>query len=243
MSETTHASPKQVRMSAVQAAIAKTKMATAKLWNPWPQVLGDDVDIRTLKVAAGGGSVPEIIPDGQRFSELKAVHLARMGTEAGLGEPVTEATFSEAREKLRHKYVATGRANYRGLVSANCTLFACCVIGMLADQPKLLGSGVKVELLNFLDTTGGGGHAYVVVGRAEGDVKKIGSYGPDCFFIDQWYARHQSSALGARGVKDATPGQESNPFWDLDFYAFMDDETFPVVKLTFTSDDLLKLGT
>lgn len=242
MSQSTHTTPKQARMAAVQTAIGKTKMTTAKLWNPWPQLLDDDVVIKRLEVAAGGGNVPEIIPDGQRFSDLKPVRLSVIGREAGLGGPVTESTFAEAREKIKSKYVATGRANYRGLASANCTLFACCVIGMLADQPKLLGSGVKVELINFRDTTGGAGHAYVVVGRAEGDVGDIKTYGSDCFFVDQWYARHKSGTPGVQGVKDAVPGESPNPFWDLDFYAFMSDETSPVVKLTFTSDELPKLG-
>ncbi|GAA4200853.1 hypothetical protein GCM10022252_54690 [Streptosporangium oxazolinicum] len=242
MSQSTHATPKQIRMAAVQAAIAKTKMTTAKLWNPWPDVVDDTVDIKTLKAVAGGGNVPEIIPDGRRFSDLKPTHLTTLGTEAGLGGPVTQGTFDEARQKIKSKYVATGRANYRELANANCTLFACCVIGMLAAQPKLLGSGVKVELLNLLDTTGGGGHAYVVVGRAEGDVGDIETYGPDCFFIDQWYARHKSGTPGVQGVKDAIPGESPNPFWDPGFHTFVSEGTSPAVKLTFTSDELSKLG-
>ncbi|WP_449064534.1 hypothetical protein [Planomonospora algeriensis] len=247
MSQGTHgtADPKQVRMAAVQAALDQTPMTTARLWNPWPQVVDDSLDIKALQAPARRGEVPDIIADGTTFATLKPVHRAPLGQAAGLDGPVTEATFDQARAELKRRYVAAGRAKYRTLTDGNCTLLACCVIGMLADRPELLGPGVTVELVNIVDTTGGHGHAYVVIGRASGDVGKIGGYGPECFFVDPWYARQQAAPPGTRAVKDATSiyGDGTSPFWDLDFIAFIDDDTTPVVRLTFTSDELAKLGT
>ncbi|MEV8637427.1 hypothetical protein AB0395_37885 [Streptosporangium sp. NPDC051023] len=247
MSENTHgtADRKQARMAAVQAALGRTQMTTAKLWNPWTHVVEDGVDIKELQAPARRGEVPDIILDGQKFSDLKAVHLGPLGEAAGLGGPVTEATFDRARTELKKRYVAAGRAKYKTLASANCTLFACCVIGMFADQPELLGPGVKVELVNILDKTGGQGHAYVLVGRASGDVAQVGRYGTSCFFVDQWYARQQGSRPGTDGVKDATSihGDGKSPFWDLDYIGFITDETVPAIRLTFTSDELAALGT
>ncbi|GII78070.1 hypothetical protein Sru01_30520 [Sphaerisporangium rufum] len=242
MSEGPLGTAKQTRMSAVQAAITNTKMAGAKLWNAWPQLIETGVKQAERSAPAGGGNVPEIIPDGRSFDQIKKVHLRTLGDAAGLGGPVTAGNLAEARRRLRDQYVAAGRANYKGLLGGNCTLFACCVIGMLADQPDLLGKGVKVEVLNLLDTTGGSGHAYVVVGRADGDVKDIKTYGPDCFFVDQWYARHRGTEPGVLAVKDATPGEKGNRFWDFDFYAFIDDATIPALRLAFTSDELPGLG-
>ncbi|MEU9889706.1 hypothetical protein [Sphaerisporangium sp. NPDC051011] len=244
MSENTHivVRSKNDQMSAVHIAINKTKMATAKVWNPWTSVCESGVNIDSIKTAAGGGQVPEIIRDEQTISDIKPVVLRSLGSDLGFNEPVNQSTFEEARKRARNKYVSVGRANYRSLASGNCTLFACCVIGMLAAQPALLGPGVKVELLNLVDTEGGSGHAYVVVGRAEGDVKDIGGYGPDCFFIDQWYARQRRTDPGIRGVKDATQGVEGNPFWDPAFVPFISHNTTPRLMLTFTSDELSKLG-
>jgi hypothetical protein len=243
MSENTLATAKQQRMAAVHQAIGNTTMPTAKVWNAWKRLLEDGVDIKTLEAVAKVGTVPNIIPDGRQFAAIKPVQLSRLGAEAGLDGPVTANTFGQAKLTLKNKYVRAGRAQYSTLDSGNCTLFACCVIGMLADQPRLLGPGVKVELVNIVDTTGGGGHAFVVVGRADGDINTLKSYGPDCFFIDVWYARQQLTDPGIRAVKDiVVHDSANNPFWDLNFFAFMDDENTFTVLLTFTSDELPTLG-
>ncbi|MEV0197911.1 hypothetical protein [Nonomuraea sp. NPDC050691] len=63
------ANPRMERMQRVQTAIEKTRMASAKLWNPWESVVEDGVEIKKIKVAAGGGQVPETIPLGRRFAD------------------------------------------------------------------------------------------------------------------------------------------------------------------------------
>lgn len=240
MAENSFANAKQLRMAAVQEALKRTKMVTAKVWNPWPDGVADkDVDLAAITAPVGSSSVPEVLPDNQVFSELKRAQLISLGAAAGLGGAVTAENLAEAKKALRKKYVQVGRANYRSLESANCTLFACCVIGMLADQPNLLGRDVKVELLNLPDL-GGGGHAYVVVGRADGDYKNLKTYGQDCFVIDIWYARQQSKAPGTSPVKDLSPDSDS-PFWDLNFYAFLDDGYNFLHKYTFVSQELAEL--
>ncbi|GAA3080973.1 hypothetical protein [Streptosporangium carneum] len=246
MSENTHGTVnlKQTQMAAVQAALDMTPLATAKVWNPWRHVVDSSLDVADLEAPAKRGEVPDIIADGKTFADLKAVQLGNLGAAAGLDGPVTGATFERARVELRKRYVAAGRAKYQTATSANCTLFACCVIGMFADRPDLLGPGVTVELVNILATVGGQGHAYVLVGRAPGDLHKIGTYGPSCFFVDQWYARQQAVKPGTNGVKDATSihGDGTSPFWDLDFVGFITDDTKLAVRLTFTSDELAELG-
>ncbi|MFC6085893.1 hypothetical protein [Sphaerisporangium aureirubrum] len=243
MSENTLSTAKQQRMAAVHAAIAATTMPRALVWNPWKHVAEDGVDLLALSAPAQRGTVPDTIPDNREFSAIKAVQLSQLGAEAGYDGPVTEHTFADAKQRLRSKYVAAGRARYANLASGNCTLFACCVIGMLADQPRLLGPGVRVELFNLADTTGGGGHAYVVIGRADGDFRNLKTYGPDSFFVDVWYARQQLSSPGVNAVKDIVLHDTSNnPFWDLNFYSFMDDDNTFLLKHTFTSDELATLG-
>ncbi|WP_147269010.1 hypothetical protein [Sphaerisporangium album] len=242
MSQTTHnvVRSKQDRMTAVQTAINKTKMTTALVWNPWPGVMEQGVTTEAIKSPAKSGQVPEIIGEGQTLGDFMSPVLISFGSTLGLGGPVTQNTFDEARKRAKARYVTMGRTFYKEFASGNCTLFACAIIGMLSEQPKLLGPGVKVELLNLLNTEGGGGHAYVVVGRAAGDVNDVDTYGPDCFFVDQWYARQQGTQPGVQGVKDATPGNGVNPFWDATFDRFIREATTRVM-LTFTSDELPQL--
>ncbi|MEO3808258.1 hypothetical protein ABGB17_04580 [Sphaerisporangium sp. B11E5] len=243
MSEQTIGTAKQQRMAAVTAAVGKTSMVTAKVWNPWDHVMETGVTTAELQANAVRGLVPDIIHDSDTFASIKPVLRSHYGAEAGLDGPLTEANFAEAKAALRKKYVRAGCRQYKNLPSGNCTLFACCVIGMLADQPDLLGPGVKVELVNLVDRKGGEGHAYVMVNRAPGDVKVAKSHGPDCFFVDIWYARQQRTVPGTNAVKDITPVDTSaNPFWDFDFSAFIDEpENVPAVRLSFMSDELPKL--
>lgn len=240
MSEPTQQQVKAQRMTAVQEAIAKTAMPAARLWNPWPSVLEPGVNIATLKAAAGGGKVTEIIPDSVTIDQIPGVRRILLGTVAKLGGKLDAGNIGEARNRLKKQYVQTGMANYADLASGNCTLFACCVIGMLAHQPAILGPGVKVELFN-LDDGDGNGHAYVVVGRAGADVAQPESYGPDCFFIDQWYARHRATPPGVIPVKDPAAVPDST-FSDPEFFKFIFSAAAIRPMLAFTSDQLPQLG-
>jgi hypothetical protein len=240
VTEPTSQQVKAQRMIAVREAIAKTAMPAAGLWNPWPSIVETGVSIDKLKAAAGGGKVPEVIPDGVTIDQIPTVRRILLGGVAKLGGAVTGDNIGEARSRLAKLYVQTGMANYAGLASGNCTLFACCVIGMLARQPAVLGPGVKVELFN-LDDGDGNGHAYVVVGRAGADVAKPEGYGPDCFFIDQWYARHRATQPGVIPVKDPAATQDST-FHDPEFFQFIFSAAAIRPVLAFTSDQLPKLG-
>ncbi|MBN6056814.1 hypothetical protein JYK22_33110, partial [Nonomuraea sp. RK-328] len=243
------ANPRLERMQNVQAAIEKTKMATAKLWNPWETVVEVGVDINKIKTPAGGGQVPETIPLGRTFADYGGVKLKLLAKSVDVETP-TEQNFADIALKLKDKYVEVGRTNYRALTGANCTLFACCVIGMLANEPQLLGKGVKVELFSLIESTGASGHAYVVVGRADCDPQDVDNYGPDCFFIDVWYARQRRTEPGIRAVKAATQDNAAG-FWDEHFIKDLIKseglrakgiKVTLVPKLLFTSGDLPTFG-
>ncbi|NUW32998.1 hypothetical protein HTZ77_16365 [Nonomuraea sp. SMC257] len=243
------ANPRMERMQRVQTAIEKTRMATAKLWNPWETVVEKGVEINKIKAPAGGGQVPETIPPSRAFTDYGSLKLRLLAKSVDIDTP-TAQNFADIALKLKDKYVEVGRTNYRTLDSANCTLFACCVLGMLADDSRLLGKGVKVELFNLVESTGASGHAYVVVGRADGDPQDVDSYGHDCFFIDVWYARQRRTEPGTRSVKAATPDDAAG-FWDETFIKdLIKSEGLRkkgvtvnlVPKLLFTSDDLTTFG-
>jgi hypothetical protein len=227
-------------MAAVQLAIVKTKMPVAKLWNVWSSVLEGGVDVSALKTAAGGGKVTEVIPDSVTIDQIPNVRRILLGSVAKLGGPVTASNIGEARERLKKQYVQTGMANFAALPSGNCTLFACCVIGMLARQPDVLGPGVKVELFN-IDDGDGNGHAFIVVGRTGNAIAQATDYGLDCFFIDVWYARHRATAPGVIPVKDPTATTGST-LDDPAFFQFIFSAAAIRPVLAFTSDELPKLG-
>ncbi|TMR90587.1 hypothetical protein [Nonomuraea basaltis] len=252
MTETTHSGSTRVeRMKRVQEAIDKTGMASALLWNPWKGLMENADDLDEIKTPAGGGQVPEIIPIGKTYQDYAHSAVSRTKvTVAAKVDVLTPQNFDQVVIKLKDRYVEVGRTNFADLKSANCTLFACCVIGMLATTPQLLGPGVRVELFSLVESTGGAGHAYVVVGRADCEVKDVDAYGADCFFIDVWYARHRCTTPGTFSVKPATP-DGAGQFWDEFFLReCIKNETAKakgvkitfVPKLSFTSDDLPTFG-
>src|SRR5260370_37184741 len=176
-------------MEAVQGATEQTGLSTAKVWNPWTSVLDERVSTKDVVAAVGSVAVPDVIADGRTFTSLRGVEKIAFGSAARLDGPVTASNFGEARQRLRRAYLEVGAASYKKLAGANCTLFACSAIGLLADQVGLVPPGTVVELFNLLGASSG--HAYVVVNRTGGTTEDPATFGPDAFIIDQWYARHR----------------------------------------------------
>jgi hypothetical protein len=222
-------------MDAIQGAIDKTGLATAKVWNPWNSVLDEQVSTKEVVASVGSSAVPDVISDSRQFASLRGVEKTAFGTAAQLGGPVTPDNFADAKKRLRRAYLQVGAASYKNLAGANCTLFACAVIGMLADQAAIIPDGTTVELLNLLGA--GSGHAYVVINRTGGTLEDPATYGPDAFLVDQWYARQQFTDQGKLGVKDPRILGHSR-YADLNFYAWISDEPKIAVRLLFTKDDL-----
>lgn len=243
MTETTHQiDAKTQQMTAIQKMITGTGMATAKLWNAYPRIVEQGIDLRSIEAPATSTSVTvtEVLPDGQPFDRISKKRLIAAKYALSLPGFVTAENVADVRQRLRHRYVNTGAVNYIRLPSGNCTLFACCVIGMLAANPGLGGNpGPRVELFNVFDGVSDS-HNFVVVGRTGTDLDDLASYGPGCFFIDQWYARHRATKPGTQGVKDPA---SNGTFSDQAFFDFIFSYTYKTSVLSFTWDELAPLAT
>jgi len=143
-------------MERVQNAINQTGLGTAKVKNPWPTVMERGVTTEDILQPPKdyAGKVQEPIPFGVPLKNLRIAEKTKLASALG-SEKLAEANYSKALKKVTEDYVEASKANYRNLKNDNCTLFACCTIGMLAQNPKLLPEGIRVELFNLTESTGG----------------------------------------------------------------------------------------
>jgi hypothetical protein len=214
---------KVAAMTALQQALAETRIATAKVWNPWAEVCETGIDRTEIQGTPGLTAAPQTIPEDQTFASFtgaqKRVYAGRMRQLAKDFElELTEDTLATAKLLMKTEYLQWGRANWKGFAGGNCTAFAGVTAGFLAENMKLVPSGATVEQFNLSE--GGQGHAFLVIGRDPSSKPGTpATWGDKCFIVDQWYARQRVSAPGKYAVKDSV-GSTSD-FSDEAFWKFL----------------------
>jgi hypothetical protein len=157
---------------------------------------------------------------------------------SGFAEVGEDALGGVAVQLVAGAVVAAGGAragvSIKDFPSGVCTMFACAALGHLARNPDLLDPGSVVELFKYEGDQGG--HAFIVVNRA-GTPDDVDSWGPQCYVIDPWYARHRITPPGTNAVKDMTAG---TAFHDPAFVAFLKDANSRAVQVTFPHMQLIQ---
>jgi hypothetical protein len=215
-------------MRAIQEALPK-KLKEGKIWNPWAATVGEKgLDIAKIKGTPGQNSPPETIPDSATFDSIKSQkRITYQGLynqfkgikDADQMVTLTAGNLAEMRATIKIGYLKWGLVNYKSFTGGMCTNIAAVTVGWLADNTVLVPAGARVEQFNL--SSGGQGHAFVVIGRDEkSDPEKLPSWGPDWFIIDQWYARQRITSPGTNAVKDPATASE---FHDADFMTFITD--------------------
>ncbi|GII93548.1 hypothetical protein [Sinosporangium siamense] len=233
---------KLTAMTAINQALQNTRLHTAKIWNPFTSI----AEGPTANFSAPPGTdhkVPQLIADAKTFANAtrgEKINFAGAAKNHGLLDKelewnaLTSPIFEQLRARLKTGYLKRGAESLGEFTSSVCTGFACAVLGHLALHNDLLDQGSVVELVNYDGLQGG--HAFVVVNRA-GTANDVDSWGPQCYTIDPWYARHRTTAPGSNPVKDMTPG---SAFSDPQFNTFLKDADSRSVQVTFTHADLIQ---
>lgn len=208
-------------MDAVQSLIGQSRVATAKLWNPYRELT--EVDMKTITAPPGNVTLPATIPDTiTSIGSLGRVERRKFGLEKAESDAATtmsEAEFQAERERRRRAYVRWGKEQVQGFFSGNCSWFAAVTLGLLGSGEGLraLPADAVVELFGF---SASDGHAFLVVNRRRGDLDNPASWGPDAFAVDQWFARQRAEAPGRYAVKDVT-GKVGDKYFDAAFNTFI----------------------
>lgn len=208
-------------MDAVQSLIEHSRVATAKLWNPYKELT--DVDVTTIKAPPAEVPLPATIPDTvTSIGSLNRLERRKFGLEKAESDApttVSDGEFEAERERRRREYVQWGKDHVRGFFSGNCSWFAAVTLGLLASGEGLtaLPADAVVELFGFSSSDG---HAFLVVNRRGGDLDKPATWGPDAFAVDQWFARQRAGTPGRYAVKDVT-GKAGDKYFDAAFNTFI----------------------
>jgi hypothetical protein len=231
MSESTLESrlTKRELMDIIEGLVAESRIAKAKLWNPYDRIVNDNAYKAKISARSEGYGPPDLIPEiplkDVSFVKRRAWNLESSGS----GE-VTEEAYQKERERRRADYVKWGATQLKSFAAGNCSIFASVTLGLLATQEaleKLAAADMVVEQFNFSSADG---HAFLVVNRTGGRTNDSGrlidasSWGSGAFVVDAWYARQRQTSPGSRAVKDVT--DTASPYYDEDFMTFLRNESF-----------------
>ncbi|GAA2698203.1 hypothetical protein [Nonomuraea recticatena] len=234
--------PKLTAMTAVNQSLQSTSLSRARIWNPFPS-LAEGSTATFSAPPELSPKVPEVIEDSRVFgtaSRNEKIAAAAAAKNCGLLDgqlewsTLTAPVFEQLRTRLKIDYLKHGAESIKDFSSGVCTMFACAALGHLARNHNLLDPGSVVELFKY--DGGQGGHAFIVVNRA-GTPDDVDSWGPQCYVIDPWYARHRITAPGTNAVKDMTAG---TAFHDPAFVAFLKDANSRAVQVTFPHMQLIQ---
>jgi hypothetical protein len=229
-------------MTAINQSLQNTPLRNAGVWNPFPSI----AEGATAAFSAAPGTdpkVPQVIPDTKTFANAtrnEKITFAASAKHNGLldkdleWDALSSPVFEQLRTRLKIEYLKRGDESIGNFPSGVCTMFACAVLGHLARNHNLLDPGSVVELFKYEGDQGG--HAFTVVNR-QGTPDDVDSWGPQCYAVDPWYARHRSTAPGSNTVKDMTAG---TAFFDQGFVAFLKDAKSRTAQVTFTHMDLIQ---
>lgn len=210
-------------MAALQTALSKTAIATAKIWNPWDDACEKGVNLDEICGKPDLTAAPTTIPEDATFTTYGMVKLRGFeGRFRELSKPaevsLTEKTFDQAKTLLKKGYLQWARMNWRGVKGGNCTYLAGVVIGFLSENAQLVPSGATVEQFNLEEA--GQGHAFVVIGREPSSKPAdLSTWGSACFVVDQWYARQRITSPGTNAVKEIADTTSS--YYHADFVKFL----------------------
>jgi hypothetical protein len=219
---------KVTAMRAIQAALPK-RLKEGKIWNPWTVTVGEEgLDTARIQGQPESNSPPETIPDSATFDSIRpAMRKSYQGLYNQFKKirnddqmvVLTTGNLAEMRATLKIGYLQWGLVNYKSFTGGMCTNLAAVTVGWLAENTGLIPAGARVEQFNL--SSGGQGHAFVVIGRdKDSDPGMLPTWGPDWFIIDQWYARQRITSPGTNAVKDPTSASE---FHDANFMTFITD--------------------
>lgn len=224
-------------MEIVEGLVAGSRIAKAKLWNPYDRIVNDPSYKVRISAPSGGYGPPDLIPD-MPLKDVPSLKLRGWGLQKSGDAPVTEEAYQRERERRRTEYVIWGASQLKTFAAGNCSIFAAVALGLLATPgalDRLAGTDLVVEQFNFSSSDG---HAFLVVNRSGGRTNADGrllidpsSWGSAAFVIDAWYARQRQSSPGSRAVKDVTDTE--SPFYDPNFQAFLENESF-LIPTSFT---------
>jgi hypothetical protein len=214
-------------MDLIEGVISKSRIRTAKLWNPYDDIVGDSAFKAKISAKSSGDGPPDLIPD-VAFKNLSTIQLRSWGLEVrdtSGGTTVTEDVFLGERDRRRVSYVQWGAKWLKIFTSGNCSIFASVTLALLASDDVLtqLPSGIVIEQMNFASSDG---HAFLVVNRSGGKTNEKGqlcdptSWGPDAFVVDAWYANQLQTSPGKNAVKNIT-GKSGDAYYDETFLNFL----------------------
>lgn len=154
--------------------------------NPWVGINASGIGRPT---GTGSGAIPELkMPvDGNSFKPvLTTRELSALGWSAGRppAADVDKAYLSWGGTQARQR-------PFFGV----CDGFACAVVSILVAKQSPLAPGATVEWFGmFPGGFSGVGHAFVVVDRPAASTPGLpGTWGNNCFVVDQWYALQAGS--------------------------------------------------
>jgi hypothetical protein len=220
---TTGVSGKLAVMGALQTALAKTAIVSAKIWNPWDEACEPGIDLSTVRGTPDLTAAPITIPEDATFATSGLVSkTSYLGRFRELSKPqdvsLTAQTFDQAKVLLKKGYLQWARANWRGVKGGNCTYLAGVVVGFLSENAHLVPRGATVEQFNLAQS--GQGHAFVVIARdPASNPADLSAWGSACVIVDQWYARQRVTAPGTNAVKEIADTASS--YYDAGFRKFL----------------------
>jgi hypothetical protein len=218
---------KAAAMKAIQEALPSSRLHECKIWNLWTDTVCEKgLDTAKVKGPTSLTAAPATIPDSATYDNLKigdrTSYAARYNELKNIKDAdklvqLTDGNLADMRAVLKLGYLQWCRANYPSFKGGNCTYIAGVTVGWLAGNISFIPADALVEQFNL--SSGGQGHAFVVIGRAtDSDPEKLVSWGSNWFIIDQWYARQRVTAPGTNAVKDPAPAGE---FHDSGFMTFI----------------------
>jgi hypothetical protein len=237
---------KAAAMKAIQEALPSSKLHECKISNLWTETVCEKgLDTAKVKGEVSLTAAPETIPDSATYDNLKlgarTSYAARYNELKNIKDAdklvkMSTDNLAEMRATLKAGYLQWCRTNYPSFKGGNCTYIAGVTVGWLAGNTGLIPAGARVEQFNL--SSGGQGHAFVVIGRAkDSDPGKLASWGSDWFIIDQWYARQRVTPPGTKAVKDFTPASD---FYDSGFEKFITEGVITKGP-SFTIEELISL--
>ncbi|MEV4164630.1 hypothetical protein [Nonomuraea dietziae] len=233
---------KLTAMTAINQSLQSTSLSSARVWNPFHSLAEGPTAAFSARPDLDP-QVPQVIADAKTFanaSRNEKITFAAAAKHSGLLDKelewsaLTAQVFEQLRTQLKIDYLKRGDESIKNFSSGVCTMFACAVLGHLARNHNLLDPGSVVELFKYEGDQGG--HAFIVVNR-QGTPDDVDSWGPQCYVIDPWYARHRITAPGTNAVKDMTAG---TAFHDPAFVAFLKDANSRAVQVTFPHMQLIQ---
>jgi hypothetical protein len=242
----TGGSAKAAAMEAIQKALTSSRLNQCKIWNLWTATVCEKgLDTSKIKGTGSLQAAPVTIPESATYGSLKLgdriAYASRYNELTGEKDADKLVTMSpdnlaEMRSVLKAGYLRWGRTNYGGFTGGNCTYIAGVTVGWLASNIGLIPTGARVEQFNL--SSGGQGHAFVVIGRdPDSRPGTLSSWGSNWFVIDPWYARQRFTPPGPYAVKDPA---DTSGFYDQDFVTFITDGVLTQGP-AFTIEELLSL--